>query len=183
MGMRILVAAASKHGSTAEIATALAAAMRHRGAQVDVVPPEQVGSVDEYNAVVLGSPVYRFRWLRAARAFVRAHEDALRDRDVFLFSSVPVTNGLRAPNSSYGVSSVENRTGARGHRMLTGKLDPSRLGAGERAIARMWGVKAGDFRDWDAIGSWATEIVDRVAERDAPEENHIVTAGQADGRR
>jgi len=182
MGMRILVAAASKHGSTAEIATALAAAMRHRGAQVDVVPPEQVGSVDEYNAVVVGSAVYRFRWLRAARAFVRAHEESLRHRDVFLFSSVPVTKGIRAAHNSYGVASVEIRTGARGHRMLAGKLDPSRLGVGERAIARMCGVRAGDFRDWDAIGSWATEIVDRVSERDA-EEGGTVTAGQADGRR
>lgn len=158
--MSILVAAASRHGSTAEVATALAAAMRHHGAHVDVVPPELVRSVDEYRAVVLGSAIYRNRWLREAREFADTHQEVLRRRTVFLFSSGPVADMRRTRGAQGDVSVVAGRTGAREHRMFAGKLDPMMLGSGERVMARLCSMRVGDFRDWDAIGSWAAEIVD-----------------------
>ncbi|MEE2033959.1 flavodoxin domain-containing protein [Rhodococcus chondri] len=177
--MRILVSAASKHGSTAEIATALAAALRHHGAQVDVVPPDKVENVDGYDAVVLGSAIYRSRWLRAARGLADAHGDALRDRTVFLFSSGPVANRDRPVNSPYDVATVTERTGACEHRMFAGKLDPAVLGAGERMVVRMAGARTGDFRDWEAIGTWASKIVASLSDlSDEP-----VSPGRPDPRR
>lgn len=165
--MRILVAAASKHGSTAEIATALAAALRHHGAEVDVKAPEQVPDVGGYDVVVLGSAVYRSRWLRPAREFVETHAEALRQRIVFLFSSGPIAEQGRPVNRPYDVSEVVARTGAREHRMFAGKLDPSVLGPGERVVARMIGARIGDFRDWDAIGAWAPSIIEQATGRPA----------------
>jgi len=90
--MRILVATASRHGSTAEIGVEIGKALRGGvpGAAVDVLPAEQVSSVDEYDAVVLGSGVYMGRWLEAARRLAAAHADQLRARPVWLFSSGPV---------------------------------------------------------------------------------------------
>jgi menaquinone-dependent protoporphyrinogen oxidase len=181
--MRILVSAASKHGSTAEIATALAAGLRHHGAQVDVVPPEKTPDTDRYDAVVLGSAVYRSRWLRSARTFAEEHGDSLRRRTVFLFSSGPIADGQRPVNNPYDVSVVAGRVGAREHRMFAGKLDPAVLGTGERMVARMVGARSGDFRDWDAIGAWASKIVaslseSPVSESDLPEDS--VSPGRTD---
>ncbi|NLV80560.1 MAG: flavodoxin [Rhodococcus sp.] len=163
--MRILVAAASKHGSTSEIATALAAALRHHGAEVDVVAPERVTGVQGYDAVVVGSAVYRNRWLRPAREFVERFATDLRGRAVFLFSSGPIAEQGHPVNRPYVISDVAARLRAREHRMFAGKLDPSVLGPGERIVARVIGARIGDFRDWDAIGAWAPEIIEQTARR------------------
>lgn len=161
--MRILVSAASRHGATAEIATALGAALRDRGAVVDVVEPHDVSDVTGYDAVVIGSAVYRGRWLRPAKEFVDAHAAELRRRPVFLFSSGPIADQDRAVNNPYDVFTVRHRTAAREHRMFSGKLDPDVLSVGERMHVRMSGGQVGDFRDWEAIGEWAGTIVDAVS--------------------
>ncbi|MDV2476756.1 flavodoxin [Rhodococcus zopfii] len=173
--MRILVSAASRHGSTAEIATALGAALRDRGALVDVVEPHDVGDVTDYDAVVLGSAVYRGRWLRPAREFVDAHVAELRRRPVFLFSSGPIADQDWPVNNPYDVFNVRHRTGAREHRMFAGKLDPEALSVGERMHVRMSGGRAGDFRDWDAVGGWAGTIVEAVSDREAASDSEAVS--------
>ena len=70
--MRVLVTAASRHGSTAEIADALAAQLVRCGLDVTVEPPDGDADPAEYDAVVLGSAVYAGRWLDAARRFAGA---------------------------------------------------------------------------------------------------------------
>lgn len=164
--MKVLVSVASRHGSTAEIATALAAGMRHRGARVDVTPPEDVDDLESYDVVVLGSAVYRSRWLRTAREFAERHAPALRRRDVYIFSSGPIATGGRAVNTPYDACAVAERVEACEHRIFAGKLDPAVLGTGERMVVRMVGAPAGDFRDWDAIGAWGAHIVARANSRD-----------------
>ena len=53
--MRVLVTAASKHGSTAEMAEWMGEAFRAVGVDTTVLAPDAVASVDVYDAVVLGS--------------------------------------------------------------------------------------------------------------------------------
>lgn len=89
----------------------------------------------------------------------------LRRRAVFLFSSGPIAEQGHPVNRPYDASDVIEKVGAREHRMFAGKLDPTVLGPAERAMAKMIGARIGDFRDWDAIGAWAPEIIDAVAGR------------------
>jgi menaquinone-dependent protoporphyrinogen oxidase len=60
--MRVLVSAASRHGSTAEIAERIGSVLREElvdvRAQVDVLPADAVGDIDGYDVLVLGSAVY-----------------------------------------------------------------------------------------------------------------------------
>src|SRR6266511_3920341 len=88
--MTVLVSAASKHGSTAEIATAVARVLQERGLAVDVRPVENVTLVDGYEAVVLGSAVYAGHWMESARRLAEVQAGALASRPVWLFSSGPV---------------------------------------------------------------------------------------------
>ena len=62
----ILVAYATKHGSTAEIAEAIGADLRERGHAVDVTSAHDVHDVSTYDAVVVGSAVYLGHWQKDA---------------------------------------------------------------------------------------------------------------------
>ncbi len=46
----------------------------------------------------------------------------------------------------------------RGHEVFPGRLEPTRLSAPERAVATAMRAPVGDFRDWDAVRTWAAEI-------------------------
>jgi len=69
--MKVLVTAATKHGATAEIAATIGEALRGEpGLDATVVPPEEVATIDGYDAVVLGSAVYAGHWLASAKELV-----------------------------------------------------------------------------------------------------------------
>ena len=87
---RILVAYGTRHGSTAEIAEAIAERLWAAGLDVDLRRARDVRSLAAYRAVVLGSAVYTARWRRDAARLLRRHRRDLAQRDVWLFSSGPV---------------------------------------------------------------------------------------------
>jgi menaquinone-dependent protoporphyrinogen oxidase len=84
----VLVAYASKRGSTAEIAEAIADTLRQSGMTVDCIGAGKVDSVESYDAVVLGSAVYIKRWRGDAKHFLRKHGKELSERPFWVFSSV-----------------------------------------------------------------------------------------------
>ncbi|HEX3608394.1 MAG TPA: flavodoxin domain-containing protein [Solirubrobacterales bacterium] len=60
--MKVLVAHASRRGSTAEIAEAVAGTLRRGGVAADCEAAHDVKSLEPYGAVVLGSAVYMKHW-------------------------------------------------------------------------------------------------------------------------
>ena len=76
----VLVASASKHGSTEEVAAAIGEILRAHGLAVDVKRMEDVDTVFPYDAFVLGSAVYVGGWLRSANRFVAEHEELISTR-------------------------------------------------------------------------------------------------------
>ena len=87
---RVLVSVASGHGSTTEIARVIGETIAGHQVDVDMVPPAAVDSIDDYDAVILGSAVYACRWLAPARDFAVRFRGPLAVRPVWLFSSGPV---------------------------------------------------------------------------------------------
>jgi menaquinone-dependent protoporphyrinogen IX oxidase len=83
---RVLVAYASKFGSTRGVAEKLAATLREGGNHVALRPVDQVDDVSAYDAVVFGSAVFNQRWMPEGEHFIRGNLDALADRPVWLFS-------------------------------------------------------------------------------------------------
>src|SRR4051812_18608293 len=86
---RLLVAYASKHGATAEIAAAVADELR-RDFVVDLVQAGEVTDLSPYAGVVLGSAVYMKRWQPSARHLLRRLQHDLGERPLWIFSSGPV---------------------------------------------------------------------------------------------
>lgn len=156
--MRILVTAASRHGSTTEIADAIAETLERAGMEVVVRRPEEVGHLGGYDAVVLGSAVYAGRWLKPAKDLVERTSTRMRTMPVWLFSTGPVGEPLRPDELPADVGPMLAQSGAREHRLFGGRLDRRQLGLPERAMVRMVGAADGDHRPWDEIEAWAREI-------------------------
>ena len=160
--MKTLVSAASKHGATAEIADRIWATLRERGLDVIVELPEQVGSLDGFGAVILGSGVYAGHWLKDAKNLadrIAACDPVPR---VWLFSSGPLGDPPKPDEEPVDVAKIVEIVPPVGHRIFAGKIDKSELGFGERAIMIAVRAADGDFRNWDEITGWADEIADAL---------------------
>ncbi|MBV8217005.1 MAG: flavodoxin [Solirubrobacterales bacterium] len=163
--MRVLLAVASRHHGTHEIAQAIATGLVTRGLEVaDALPVEQVTTLDRYDAVVLGSAVYSGRWLGEARRFAQVHTSSLCMMPVWLFSSGPVgpIDHLIPPGTPADVPVLIRLTGAIGHRTFAGRLDRRHLHFAERAIVRKIHAPEGDSRDWDAVDRFAGQVADEL---------------------
>lgn len=157
MVARVLVAYATKMGSTGEIAEAIAAALRDAGLEATAVPVRSVRSLDGWDAVVIGSALYAAHWQRDANRFVGRHLGALRERPVWLFSSGPLDRRLAAADLPITPHAEEVVAGLpyRGHRTFGGRLDPEQAGVDAQILATH---QVGDFRDWTVIRAWAASI-------------------------
>ena len=58
----VLVGFATRYGSTEEVAEAIAATLGESGLDVDLKPISEVKTIDRYAAIVLGAPLFMFRW-------------------------------------------------------------------------------------------------------------------------
>jgi menaquinone-dependent protoporphyrinogen oxidase len=160
--MTVLVAAASRHGATWELAEAIGAALIDADCPVDLVrlvdahtDPDPTG----YEAVLLGSAVYGAHWLVAAVRWADDHREVLRRMPVWLFSSGPVTGTpLPAEQDAVLVAGVTADLGARGHRLFGGKVDRARLDPEELAIVTAFRVEDVDARDLPAARAWAGDL-------------------------
>ena len=175
--MKVLVAYASKYGATQGIAERIGDVLRRRGIDADVVRCKDVDDSTVYDAYVVGSAAYMFRWRKDARKFVRRNVDLLAARPVWLFSSGPVgTDKVDAKGHDVLEGAVpkefaefESTVGPRGTQVFFGAFQLEKL----RGVDRMakWApaeaMPAGDFRDWDAIEAWAGKIADELGARDA----------------
>ncbi len=157
--MKILVAFASKHGSTKGIAQAIADELDAMGAETDLNEIDESSEVRQYGAVIIGSAVYMGNWLAEAHRFVEENQEKLKGRPVWLFSSGPLGENDPQPRDNPAhLSELMHATGAKGHQIFVGKLDKSELGLGERLTVKMVRAPYGDFRDWEAIRAWARDI-------------------------
>ena len=170
--MKILVAYASRHGSTKGIAERIAAELERHELDVDFRSVDTVESVDGFDAFVIGSAVYAGQWEKSASTFVRMYAPLLRRYPVWLFSSGPVGTETVDKNGHDVLEVTRPKQFAefatlirpRGEQVFFGAYDPDRSDASlaERFIVKVPAIRemlpAGDFRDWDAIDAWATDI-------------------------
>ena len=167
MSASVLVGYATRYGSTQEVAEAVAATLRERGLEVDIQPMRKVRTLGQYRGVVLGAPLYMFRWHKDARRFLSRHREALTQRPVAIFAMGPF----------HGPSDEKEWQGSREQlekelaqfpwltpvalELFGGKFDPAKL----RFPFNMPALKnmpASDVRDWTAIRAWASNLAAKL---------------------
>jgi menaquinone-dependent protoporphyrinogen oxidase len=164
--MTVLVAYASKRGSTAEIAETIAATLRREGLGVCLERAEDVSSLERYDAVVLGSAVYMKRWRGDARHFLKKHRKALRQTPFWAFSSGPVGGDLSKDNPDWAepptIAAKVEELGGREHVVFGGCLPAEPKSFIERAMVEECPRELRDRRDWAEIRAWAQAIANAL---------------------
>jgi len=161
----ILIAYASRYGSTREIAEAIQRVLRDRGRAVDVRPASEVARLEGYRAVVLGSALYSGSWLEDAREFLESFQEELSALPLWLFSSGPTVAGdpveaLDGWTFPDDLQELREASGARDVALFAGRIDPDLLDLQDWLINRSMRGVSGDFRNWSRIEAWATHIAD-----------------------
>jgi menaquinone-dependent protoporphyrinogen oxidase len=154
----ILIAYASRYGSTQEVAESIATTLRGAGFEVDIQATQDVKQLEAYDAVLLGAALYNGKWHPGAHQFLADHQPALGRRPVAIFTLGPLSSSDAAKQNS---RRQLDRALAK-HAWLkpvavevfAGKFDPKKPGIGffERLMP------ASDHRDWDAIRAWANTL-------------------------
>jgi menaquinone-dependent protoporphyrinogen oxidase len=155
----ILVAFATKHGATEDVAREIAAALRERGYGVTLRAAADVTELLGHDAVVLGGPLYYGHWHRDASRFLKRHRAALERLPVAAFALGPrgtahddPAGWEKARDQLEGSLRRQPWLAPVDSQLFGGALDPTRL---HFPFNRMPG---GDWRDWDAIRRWAAAL-------------------------
>lgn len=163
MSKRILVTYASRTGSTAGVAEAIGQSLAQAGAQVEVLPVEQVQDLAAYGAVVAGSAIQGGRWLPEAMQFLQAHRSELGRKPFAAFlvcMTLAMKKGDQHQHVATWLAPVRAQVRPVSEGLFAGTLDIRKMRSlGDRIkfrISVMLGVWAeGDHRDWAAIRAWA----------------------------
>ncbi len=161
MPKNVLVAWATRYGSTEEVAHAVADDLLKQGFTVNARPMTEVQGVERFDAVVLGFALYMSRIHKDARRFLTTYKEQLTGVPVAVFCLGPV----HADEKEF----VEARRQL--DKQLTafpwfspialeiigGRFDPQKLGL-LRYVPAMRSVPASDARNWEAIHSWAYHL-------------------------
>ncbi|HSA53976.1 MAG TPA: flavodoxin domain-containing protein [Yinghuangia sp.] len=169
--MHVLVAYATRHGSTRSIAERITTRIAEGGHRVDLRPVGEAHQVWKYGALVAGSAIHNGDWLPEAAEFLHRHAAALATRPVWLFSVglAPALQGRRGrwlaarAKEPPAVAADREVLAPRDVRTFAGVLARAHLPPLSRPLVRACGGRFGDFRDWAAIDGWAFGIAEKLA--------------------
>jgi menaquinone-dependent protoporphyrinogen oxidase len=172
MAAPVLVAYATRSGSTREVAETIAATLREHGLDVRIQPVKEVGSLSGYHALVFGAPLIMGRWHKDARRFLSRHHEALEACTAAVFALGPVHD---TEEEWRGVRDQLDKTLGRFPRfqpiaieVFGGKFDLSLLGFPWKLLPRLKKIPPSDIRDWAAISAWAGNLAEKFRQEPPP---------------
>jgi len=166
MPVSVLLTYASTRGSTEEVAEVILKVLNDAGMACEMRAMGDVRSLASYDAVVMGAPLYMFRWHKDAKRFLKKQRDALQQRPVAVFALGPVHDPHDEEEWQNSWSQLRNELAKfpwfepMAIEMFGGRYDPEQLGFPLKIFAGS--EPASDIRDWDAIRAWAGEISDEL---------------------
>jgi len=160
---KVLVAYATRYGSTGEVAETVGERLTEQGLAVDVKPSKKVSSLDGYDAVVFGAPFYLGSMLKEGRKFLEQQRAGLEDRPIAIFALGPTSADDDVQKASKQLDKALEKMPwlePVAAEMFVGKYDPAKLRLADKLVAAppaspLHGLPARDDRDWGAVATWA----------------------------
>ena len=162
MSASILVGYATRYGSTQEVAEVVTATLRDSGLEVDIQPMRDVRTLAGYSAVVLGAPLFMFRWHKDALSFLLRYRKALTERPVAVFALGPTHDPYDEKEWQDSRAQLDKELAKFpwftpvALEMFGGKYDPAYLRFPVNLLAGK--EPASDIRDRTAIRAWASNL-------------------------
>jgi menaquinone-dependent protoporphyrinogen oxidase len=169
MSTSILVGYATRYGSTHEVAKEIATTLRECELAVDLQSVRDVRTLAGYSAIVLGAPLYMFRWHKDALRFLPRHRQALSERPVAVFALGPVHDPYDGEEWQDSRAQLDKQLAKFpwftpvALEMFGGKFDPTNFRFPINVLAGQ--EPASDIRDWDTIRAWAKTLPGKLAAR------------------
>jgi menaquinone-dependent protoporphyrinogen oxidase len=167
MPEKILVTYASRAGSTAGVAEVIGKTLADKGAEVEILPMQDVKDLTLYRAVVAGSAIQGGKWLPEAMKFIQSHQEILKSKPFAVFQ-VCMTLAMRGGEKhrefvAEWLNPVHSLVKPISKGLFAGALEirkiPSFSDRFKFRLSVLFGVwKEGDHRDWNAIRTWAENL-------------------------
>lgn len=163
----VLVAYATRYGSTQGVAEFIAKALGEKGLTVDLMPLSAVTSLEKYSAVVIGAPIYIGSWLKPAHDFLKRFEKSLQTLPVAVFALGPLSNSPKEMEESRAQLDTQLAKHAwfrpLAIEMFVGKYEKKNLPFFFKLLAMLpasplRSAPEGDHRNWEHIGAWAETL-------------------------
>lgn len=167
MAAPILIAYASRTGSTAEVAEAIAAVLRNAGQEVEATQISALQSIGERKVVIIGVPLYMGGFPGALHKFLSSNRAALIATPPRFF----VLGPIEAKPEQFDTARSQAEKQLARHSWL--KIAELQIFGGRFDINRMpfpfslarylpafpaKDIPASDIRDWAAIRAWGAAI-------------------------
>jgi menaquinone-dependent protoporphyrinogen oxidase len=168
---KILVTYASKCGSTGEVAVAIAEELRKSNFPVDVLPVDDVNSLDPYSAVILGTALRFEKPLNEMMDFINKFNQVLPQKKIACFSAGVYMRDPTTQNRTKTEKMLEPMMTALpkpvSMAMFGGKVDYKKIAPFWRFLVSMDSsglMSEGDGRNWEMIRSWARELSKEISD-------------------
>jgi menaquinone-dependent protoporphyrinogen oxidase len=166
----VLVAYATRYGSTQEVAEAVAGALGEQWVDVQVKPLREVHSLDGYTGVVMGAPLQMFKWHKDALGFLTRFQTVLANLPVAVFALGPFNDVEKEWTEIRGQLDKELAKfpwfRPLDVRVFGGKFDPVTLRFPYNLVPGLKKLPATDIRDWEAIKAWGSELAGKMKPTD-----------------
>ncbi len=172
VNMKVLVAYASGHGSTAEVAQFIGERLKEYDFDVTISAVDAVQSAAGYDAYVIGSPIYGGMWLTEFSQFLERFETELASKPLYMWMMcirILEKDGLEYAQQEYIYQPIVKKLGTREVQFFAGKLNLDKIDWEERwTLAARYegevlpGTRNDDYRDWNAIRIWAMKLRDEL---------------------
>jgi menaquinone-dependent protoporphyrinogen oxidase len=157
LSRKVLIAYASKCGSTGEVGTVIGKTIAQNDVYVDVLPVQKVSDLASYQAVFVGSAIRIGKWLPEAIDFVNTNRAILQHLPTVYFTvcmtMVDDTPVNRTKAAGF-IDTVRSTLVPTAEGYFAGDVDSKRLSFIEDTMLKVIGVPAGDFRNWEKIKDW-----------------------------
>jgi menaquinone-dependent protoporphyrinogen oxidase len=170
--MKLLITYASVHGSTAEIALFLKRVLTIYNIEVSVQRVDEVTSIAEYAAVIIGTPIREGMWMHEVFDFIGRFKDELAQKPCYFWMTcirVLETDGYQHALQNYVHQQTVEMLNIRDIAVFAGKLKLENINWDERWLLSLTydGEKRPaflnrDFRNWETIAAWGNKIANQL---------------------
>ena len=160
---KVLVAYATRAGSTASVAERVAGVLNRSGFVAEAVNVKETRDVGSYDAVVVGSAIRAGKLMPEVLKFLDKNKAALESKPLAAFVvCLAMKDGDEKGRATAGpyLDPLRQRVKPLSEGLFAGAYDPAKVNFALRTVMdKVIKAPPGDFRKWDQVEAWASGLV------------------------